>query len=78
MGVLFTTTLIITASVQRASYIQHMQKDQTWGDELTLRAASDVYKVKINVITSDVRWRSTVGHSTVGRFTGGRRLIFLY
>ena len=35
------------------SYIQHMSKDQTWGDELTLRAAADVYNVKINVITSD-------------------------
>jgi hypothetical protein len=35
------------------SYLSGMCTLMTWGDELTLRAAADVYTCKINIITSD-------------------------
>ena len=34
------------------AYISSMSTPMTWGDELTLRAASDAYGIKIHVITT--------------------------
>ncbi|VVB02693.1 unnamed protein product [Arabis nemorensis] len=35
-----------------SEYVKNMSNDSVWGDEVTLRAAADVYLVKIVVITS--------------------------
>ena len=34
-------------------YVRYMKRDRRWGDELTLRAASDLYGVVINLVTSE-------------------------
>ena len=34
-------------------YIEKMMMNRTWGDELTLRAASDIFGTKIHVITTE-------------------------
>ena len=34
-------------------YMQSMDMNKTWGDELTLRAAADAFGVEIHVITTD-------------------------
>jgi len=33
-------------------YLRLMKRDRTWGDELTLRAMCDYYRVTIHVLTS--------------------------
>ena len=35
------------------SYIQKMSEDRTWGDEITLAAASQLFRVNIHVLTTD-------------------------
>lgn len=34
-------------------YLDYMAKDQTWGDNLTLQAAANLYNKKIHVLTAD-------------------------
>ena len=34
-------------------YLSDMEKEKTWGDELTLRAAADAFNIKIHIITTE-------------------------
>lgn len=34
-------------------YLAEMQRDRSWGDELTIRAAADAFGVRIHVITTE-------------------------
>jgi hypothetical protein len=41
------------------SYLMRMEMNKTWGDELTLRAASDAYGLPIHLITTEEEhWHS--------------------
>lgn len=38
--------------MEYSEYVKNMSNNSVWGDEVTLKAAADVYGVKIVVITS--------------------------
>ena len=40
-------------SVEADNYFNAMAEGGTWGDELTLRAATDLFNIQLHVLTSD-------------------------
>jgi hypothetical protein len=72
------TTLVVNCRESAFhEYIRNMHMPGTWGDELTLRAAADVLKVKVYVITSEEQ--NWLLHYDIGdgKKGGGERCLFI-
>ncbi len=59
------------------TYIENMGRDETWGDHLTLQAASNVYGLEIRVYTSyDGNWERVIRPTDDGNIRRAIQLSF--
>jgi len=59
------------------AYIENMGRDGTWGDHVTLQAASNVYRLEIRVYTSyDGNWERVIRPTDDGNIRGFIQLSF--
>ena len=59
------------------TYIENMGRDETWGDHVTLQAASNVYGLEIRVYTSyDGNWERVIRPTDDGNIRGAIQLSF--